>query len=307
MAAAPSSGTNSGILRYPSRRIEASDDYLSIQIIKYQPPAFGNITADNLNIATSTELLSTETSLQTIYLPMPQGISDSSSVGWGDDSLNTAEAFGAKELSATLQKGDFGQGLTDALKNTGTALKNLSQTGAAQVTILSRIASSLVNSAGGNTTPEGILSRSTGQVLNPHMELLFKSVSLRSFNFSFEFAPRDADEAQVVKNILRAFKKNMSPKSGGQSGSPGGAPGGVFISAPNVFKLEYRTGPNKHAFLNSFKPMALQNMSINYTPSGTYATYEDTTPVHMQMTLQFQELNPIYYEDYTDSDTGVGY
>ena len=55
--------------------------------------------------------------------------------------------------------------------------------------------------------------------------------------------------------------------------------------------------------------MALTNMTVNYTASGAYATYEDATPVHLQMTLQFQELNPIYNEDYDDIplEKGVGY
>ena len=139
------------------------------------------------------------------------------------------------------------------------------------------------------------------------MELLFKSVSLRSFTFGFDFAPRDADEALEVKNIIRAFKKYMAPKNAGQNNSTNSGPGGIFISSPNVFQLEYRTGNKKHPFLNSFKPMALTNMSVNYAASGAYATYEDATPVHLQMNLAFQELNPVYFEDYTDSDTGVGY
>ena len=55
--------------------------------------------------------------------------------------------------------------------------------------------------------------------------------------------------------------------------------------------------------------MALKNMGVNYTGSGTYATYEDTTPIHMQLSLSFQELNPIYAEDYENEEgkIGVGY
>jgi hypothetical protein len=50
-------------------------------------------------------------------------------------------------------------------------------------------------------------------------------------------------------------------------------------------------------------------MSVNYTGSGTYATYADATPVHMIMTLNFQELTPIFAEDYDKGPgaTGVGY
>jgi hypothetical protein len=133
------------------------------------------------------------------------------------------------------------------------------------------------------------------------MELLFKGVQLRSFNFSFNLAPRDEKEAGSVKNIIRTFKKSMAPKTSTGTGA------GLFVDSPNVFQLEYKSGNKKHPFLNSFKPCALTNMAVDYTASGAYATYEDATPVHMKLTLSFQELNPIYFDDYKDSDIGVGY
>jgi len=294
-------------LRYPQRRIDTSDDYLSIQILKYIAPGFGGITGENLTVETSSGLYQKKDSIQTIYLPIPQGIKDETSIGWGDDSLNTAEALIANNLAQVLQNKDLPKGIKNAVGDIGKAVQNSTANGAAQRAVLSYFTSKLTNSLGGNTTPGGILTRATGQVVNPHMELLFKSVSLRSFTFGFDFAPRDADEALEVKNIIRAFKKYMSPKNAGVNNSVNSGPGGIFISSPNVFQLEYRTGNQKHPFLNSFKPMALTNMSVNYAASGAYATYEDATPVHLQMNLAFQELNPVYFEDYTDSDTGVGY
>ena len=50
-------------------------------------------------------------------------------------------------------------------------------------------------------------------------------------------------------------------------------------------------------------------MGVDYTAAGTYATYEDTTPVQMSLTLSFKELNPIYAEDYETEEgkIGVGY
>ena len=82
---------------------------------------------------------------------------------------------------------------------------------------------------------------------------------------------------------------------------------GVFIKTPDVFQLTYKRGPNAHPFLNKFKPMALTSMQLNYTGSNTYATYADGTPVHINMSLTFTELNPIYAEDYTKEDIGVGF
>ena len=50
-------------------------------------------------------------------------------------------------------------------------------------------------------------------------------------------------------------------------------------------------------------------MSVNYTGSGRYATYEDTSPVSMLLNLQFSEISPIYQKDYDSDDglIGVGY
>ena len=51
-------------------------------------------------------------------------------------------------------------------------------------------------------------------------------------------------------------------------------------------------------------------MSVNYTNAGTFASYADGTPVSIQMSLTFKELNPIYHEDYDEfyeNEFGVGY
>ena len=149
---------------------------------------------------------------------------------------------------------------------------------------------------------QGLISRATGSVINPNMELLFEGVNLRSFAFDFDFAPRDEKESNVVKEIIRIFKISMAPKTGSNT-----AGAGLFISAPNIFLLKYKSGSQDHPYLNKFKPCALTSMGMNYTGSGSYATYADKTPVHMKLSLSFTELNPIYNEDYKPSDIGVGY
>jgi len=129
------------------------------------------------------------------------------------------------------------------------------------------------------------------------LELLFSGVNLRAFSFMFDFAPRSYDEGQMVKQIIRTFKKTMVPSSAG----------GIFVKPPSVYQLMYMQGASAHPFLNSFQPCALVNMDLNYTGSGTYATYRDGTPVHMQLQLTFKELNPIYGQNYSDQQTNVGY
>ena len=74
--------------------------------------------------------------------------------------------------------------------------------------------------------------------------------------------------------------------------------GSLFLKTPNVFELTYKQGNQPHSFLHQFKQCFLENVSVNYTGAGTYATYGDGTPVSIIMNLQFKEIEPIYDIDY---------
>ena len=113
--------------------------------------------------------------------------------------------------------------------------------------------------------------------------------------------PRSAQEARQCKLIIRSFKQNMAPKTGGDT--IGGS--AVFMKTPNLFELRYRKGNSDHPFLNKFKQCFLTNVAVNYTGEGVYATYDDATPISMQLDLQFKEIEPIYFDDYEQSPQGL--
>lgn len=296
--------TSPQILRYPLKQLEGSTDYLLIKVVQYKAPGFTAAGPNNISLQTGTQALqkNIENPLSYINLPIPNGIEDSNSVDWGKDSLNAIEAYGVGAFTKLLGSSDLGKALQSATTEAAKAGQTLSTAGAQDI-VQSYFAGKLVNSLGGNVSTGGILSRSTGQVLNPNLELLFQAVNLRNFSFTFEFAPREPAESQMVKDIIRTFKSSMAPKTTANGKAIGA---GLFVSAPDVFQLTFKTGNQDHPFLYKMKPCALTNMGVNYTASGPYATYADATPVHMQMTLQFTELNPIYHEDYAGVG-GVGY
>ena len=291
-----------GDFRYPVARIESDSDYLEIKVLEYQPPGFETSgTGQSLRLQTSSESLkNNEIILGHIFLPIPESITDSNGVTWGEDSLNGLAATGIG-IAGDLMKSDSMNKLQEAGNRGVEGLKDLIKDDMTAAAINSTFASMAVNALGGNTSAAGILARQTGAILNPNMELLFGGVQLRSFSFSFDFAPRDENESIVIKKIIRAFKKSLNAKNGstGENNSSG-----LFIKSPDVFQLTYKTGGKNHQFLHKFKPMALLNIAVNYTGAGTYATYDNTAPVHTKIDLTFQELNPIYSEDY-DTEEGL--
>jgi hypothetical protein len=295
-----------GTLRYPLSNIGPQDDYFKIQVVEYKAPGL-NLTGGFAQRTTEEALQQSESikrSLATIILPMPATIQDNNAADWQSGTMNPIASYFSSGGLAAIQSGNFASSLGESVSKLFTDIGASAKTGEGQSGLAAGAAALAVQAALGQGSINSIISRATGQVFNENVELLFNGVTMRpAFNFTFDMVPRYKNESDTVKTIIRTLKKNMTP----QKGKPGVDGSGLFVSAPNVFKLEYMSGGKHHPFLHRFKPCALTQMSVNYNGSAQYATYADATPVHMQLTLQFQELTPIYAEDYKDSDIGVGY
>ena len=220
---------------------------------------------------------------QPVILPIQSSIIDQNSVGWESDTMNPIEI-----AAANLSKGLMGAntptdiGTTVAAKFTEALVESKKYGNA--------IRAYLIGQAIG---VNNLQSRLLGQVLNPNLELLFQGPQLRPFNFTFKMSARNKNEAVEIKKIIKYFKKNMAVRGGD------GENAGTFLRAPNVFKIQYQLGTgNPHPGINLIKMCALTNCSIDYTPLGSYTTYNDGTMVAYSMSLSFQELTPIYDTDY---------
>lgn len=329
-------------LRYPKDRIDDSDmDYLRIKIAEYRAPFGGQdllgtgansiaqltfstpekkgekkkVTNYGVNtsgfkaISEATGSNANRKNLKDpkhmIILPIPQQLSDISAIDWTDGKLNPLEAYGLAATSTIIREGGRG------IDNAGQAAKNIVEqlfkglgqavtTPGIQDAAIAAVSGQAVGALGGNVSGSSIVARATGQVFNPNLELLFNGVNIRVFPFTFEFFPRNREEGEEVRQILRLLKYSMVPSRGDQ---------GIFIKAPYVFQLEYMKGRHPHPFLNRFQPMALTNMSVNYTGSNNYSTFYDGTPTHIRLELLFKELNPVYKDDYDvlPYDEGVGF
>ena len=163
-----------------------------------------------------------------IYLPIPQSVSDSLAVSYAEDTLNPLQGLGLQLVE---------KGITDPGEVKNAAMELLKGAGALGSAVDSRteklIASALsgvaLNQLGANVNPMTMITRSSGQILQSNLELLFSGVTLRSFPFTFDFVPRSKTEADEVKGIIRVLKRAVVPKNGRQA---------VFINAPSQFHFE---------------------------------------------------------------------
>ena len=144
---------------------------------------------------------------------------------------------------------------------------------------------------------QGLLTRTSGAILNPNLDLLFQAPTLRPFNFNFSLSPRDPKEAEVVMKIIRFFKQGMSPIRSKSN---------LFLKSPHTFQLQYllREGrrSREHPFINKFKECALQSFGVQYTPTGNYSTFSDGVMTQYNISMTFTELEPVFNDDYGDKD-----
>jgi len=238
-----------------------------------------------------------------IQLPIPQDVNDSNVVTWGEDNMNIFQLAGVAAASEVMRNPlQSFKTAKEAFADAENLLGGIDEV--SQRAISAAIAGRAIDALGGNVKPNSVLGRSAGVILNSNLELLFGGVNLRTFPFSINFSPRTEEESKEVLLIIKALKSSMAAKKNADVGGQGG----IFLRAPDVFQLRYIHKGSDHPFLNSIKDCALTGMNVNYTNSGTYATYHTGVPVSIQMNLTFKELNPLYFEDYTDPGLpGVGY
>ena len=276
-------------LRYPlNENPRIKYDYMQVSAYKHEPNTFGS----EGGFREADERMGTK--LDTVFLPMQQGLADSSGVDWNQGTANPFEAlaFGtAQNAINKIGKTKTAEGGIDAAKGIMAggleAVKNLGSGIEAN-----DIASYFAGQAIGN---QGLFTRGTGKILNPNLELLFQGPSLRKFNYNFQFTPREKREANLVRKIIRFFKENMAVQTDDSK---------LFLMTPNVFKLKYvfKSG-GEHPFLNKIKMCALTNCTVQYNPDGSYMTYDDGSMTSYSLQLAFSELNPIYSRDWEKGGT----
>ena len=288
------------ILRYPRQSLDSYGyDYIEITAYDYVPS--GLETGKSLKQGFKGSNRRFTRRYETIQLPMQPQLSESTAVSWGGDTLNAAQAAGARAAFESIEsfRGEGGfRGAIDALGDGLNDLVGLAKDDRTKQAISAYFA--------GQAVGANVLGRATGQVINPNLELLFTGPNLRSFNFNFTLTPRDPEEAGIVRRMVRAMKRNMTPQRSSEA---------LFLKSPRIFELEYIFGDTnrEHPFMNKFKPCACTSFAVNYTPDGSYMTYRgEPSMTSYQLSMSFGEIEPIYSDEYGgkgrfDEDETMGF
>ena len=276
-------GSYGGDMKYPINLASEVQDVIKFSILEYVPSLQGAPGRERIvTLEGGSPIVVGSKRIGVITLPIPAGISDSNPVGWENDTLNMIQKAAAEVAKGYFEGGVDGGG--KQLDNVGKQAQETIKTGEAKTAATGFLI--------GEAMQKNIAARAYGAINNNNVELLFSGPSLRSFSFTFLFYPREPNEAIEVRRIIRAFKQAMSVKRSATS---------LLLKSPHTFAISYMTvEQGQHPYLNRFKECALTSCSVEYTPDGTYMTYDgpEKSMTAYRLSLSFQELEPIFDDEY---------
>ena len=308
--------TNKQRLEYPQGRLyDNHTDYVRFNFVKYKPP-FASLKGNQyiaddgkpkdgakaLNIYNNSIGDLTSAGLPKVFMYMPEDLGAEYGAEWGGKGFTNVGATIMRAGGAAVNA----QGVGTAAGTIAQDFVKFMEGGPSLVADgISKAIGMLPGKVGGDVGINDVLGGIGGVVLNPNVELLFSGFDLRTFGLSFKMSPRNEKEAKHIRDICTTFKRASLPRLGA---SPANSFNNVFggeanaeennnrnyIGVPNLCIVEFMKGGSPHPYLTQFKPCAIKEVNITYTPDGQYSTYSDGSPVATGLTLSFLESKLVY-------------
>lgn len=135
----------------------------------------------------------------------------------------------------------------------------------------------------GGGDAKAVFTKTSGRAINPNIEMVFKSVPMREFTFTYEFAPRNQKELDSITKIINLFKFHMQPELGLKN----------FFVVPSEFQITYMYLENRNTYIPKISRCVLKNLELDQSPEGVFTTFaadeKGAAPVLSKMTLTFAE------------------
>ena len=239
--------------RYPA---DLPDDYhMRLDFMEYERPKLSEPPRGDARFS--------------ISLPIPQTLIERYGVQYGEG-----------KYGATLGN------VVNAIDNPNNARLSLAGvSGAARGATQGAIAQMAGRIAGGvgvdSEGLDGLADQTFGSIVNPHLALFFKGPELRTHEFSWNFAPRNAQDSKNLKEIYYRIKRAALPAFTVDASN-------TTLDYPMMVRVRIRTKDEKELY--PFKMCVVVNFSMNYAPSGVAAFHADGAPVLQQLSMSLREI-----------------
>lgn len=249
-----------------------------------------SVSVSNINktsIINNTKRLQNAKSIYTIVLPLPNELMDQQNHAWEAETSIISTAVNSVINSAIAQVGKTDKDVEfnekqfgNAAAKTLTTAKNISQ----------KFDKMLKGLAGASPKILANASSALGfrkPLVDPGWFANYNGTRPRFFNFSFDFIPNNAAEAENILNIILNLKKFSLPRT---------VVNGVALLSPYTFEIKF--GNTKLERLINMSNVVLNNMDVNYSADGNMQMFPNGMPTYIRLSMQFMEANVVTSEFY---------
>ena len=219
-----------------------------------------------------------------IALYLPANVTDTTSATYEDsptgilgvgltDVIALGKEFNEKDFEATGKIG-------------AKAFKDFSEQ------VLRNIGGAFVEALTGTEGAIPLANKVFGRADNPFVEVFFNSMNVRTFQYNFNFAPRNEDETLEIQQIIQLFRFHMAPELQERNSR--------YLTLPSEFDIHYMYkaadgNSYENDYYNRIGTCVLENVSTNYTPNGV-KSFGDGAPTQITMSLTFRETEVLTKE-----------
>ena len=218
-----------------------------------------------------------------IILYMPPQVQVTYGANWSDQVIGAGAELGVDVYSQIMAGGSATEIVKTGLDKIGPAVSEG----------LTKMLLATVGAMPGMQGTKEAYEMATGVVISDRMELAFRGIAPRLFQYNFKMIPKNKKEADEIRKIVFAFKSNMMPEF------VGGNRSGRKLRVPNTFDIQYMYNGAGNEYLHHISTCILENMNVTYG-GDRYKTFtaneEGAPPVETNITLNFKELELITKE-----------
>ena len=260
----------------------------------------------------------TKTSIAQISLYMPASVDVAYKADYVPDAVGVGTELGSTIADKIREKGVAGAGKALAAASGNQSAPRVGDDGGNPIADLStRGILKLASLLPGGESADKVAELKTNKVVTDKMELFFKGIGRRSFQYQFTFIPTSKEESKVVNRIINEFKSAMLPEYSGfdLTAIPGvgnteavnkisSAISDRTLTVPDLFDIKYMYLDEKYSarenrYLNKITTCYLTDMSVKYG-SDRYTAYRPddigAPPQNTSVTLNFQEVEIVTRE-----------
>ena len=154
----------------------------------------------------------------------------------------------------------------------------------------------IVNTVKSGATNEQALNAEDRLSRNPKKEVMYEGFGFRTFNFSYQFAPKSEAESQMVSDIIETFRYYALPEL---------RAGKTFYIFPSEFEISFMLGSRINPHIPKIATSVLKGITVNYMPNSVWSSLPNGAPLSLSISMEFLELELISRERVYTKDNPI--